>query len=226
MKSNFFKQHLICIILLGAGLLSSAQNSFLCKGDFYAGVTTFNTFGNGVYTYEPTLSYLIGGDYYWSPHVFTGFTVNTMRNTVVPQWPEFDTYTTQDYSFKLTTGLLYQQQKIIFRPALNAGLGIFYLNEFFLENNYGNPEDGVLYNEDYAYAPMLGLDFDAGYLVLPDFAINFTIGAWYTAQNWDVKATGWDRYYTPTPFYINTTYHYNQSLIIVSAGLKCMYFLR
>lgn len=203
----------------------AAQDSITPKVGVYFGSAYFGSFGDGVYAYSPTVSFTAGCEFFWRKNIFSGLEYSTLKTTVTPEWEGFDEFNTRNHLIKLTSGFFKEYNKFIFRPAINAGLGIFYLKEFHLDNSSDFSTNSVTFYDDYSFAPMLGVDVFSGYYLLPTLCVGFTFGSWYTLQSWDVKAQG-ETIYFGTPDEINTIYHYKQTLVNLSAGIRLNYYFK
>lgn len=218
-------KYTITILSILFTLNMAAQDTLAKRYMFNLGAAYTGSFIEDVYQYQPALAYAVGFDYYWSKQVFTGFKFTTMQVEVVPEWEGFEPYVTRNNLLLFEYGISFKNEEIIFIPAIHAGVGFYYLDEFNIQsiNGYGSVD--LTYHDDYSVSPIIGLDSYFGYRISSVFSVGVTFGCSYVYQNWNIAVTGAGNNTTYPLDFATSQYKYAQSLITISGGIKIIWLL-
>lgn len=218
-------KHTITIILILFSFRLVGQDTLEHKYIINFDAAYTGSFIEDVYQYQPALGYSVGFDYYWSKQVFTGLKFTTIHTEVVPEWDGFEPYLTRNNLLLFEYGISFKSDEIIFIPIFHAGVGFYYLDEFNLQtmSDYGSVE--LTYHDDYAVAPIIGLETYFGYRVGNNFSIGFTLSESYVYQKWNIDVTGVGLDTSYPLDYATSNYKYAQSVINVAGGIKIIFLL-
>lgn len=223
-KINLLK-HTITILLIFFSLRIAGQSKPEYKYIINFDAAYTGSFIEDVYQYQPALAYSIGLDYYWNKQLFSGLKFTTMQTEVVPEWDGFEPYLTRNNLLQFESGISFKSDELIFISSIHAGVGFYYLDEFTLQtmSDYGSVE--LTYYDDYAVAPVIGLEGYFGYRIGDNFSIGLTLSESYVYQKWNIEVTGSGIETTVPVDYATTNYTYAQSMINIAGGIKIIFLL-